>query len=127
MNGKVTIGGRDFSVPEFSIRQQRIVTPLLMSAAGVTGDLSNAEEFGRVLDCVYDCLTVKDRAGNPINDISKDDFEDLRCGPLHIATVVLPALMTQAGLKQPGDPSTEGGAGQAAPDTPLPGGTTSTT
>ena len=31
---KVTIGGRDFTVPEFSIKSQRKVTPALMRVAG---------------------------------------------------------------------------------------------
>ncbi len=127
---KVTIGGRDFSVPEFSGWAQRKVTPLLMKATGYL-DIADEETFGRLLDTVFTCLTIQTvdgrKDGRKVNDISQDDFEALRIKPYSIATEVLPVLLKQAGLASEKAVDAAIGRATATPDTPLPGASTSTT
>lgn len=120
---KVTIGGREFSVSEFSVKAQRKVTPALMDVAKYAGNIGDADKFGLLLDTIFLCLTIEDPTV-----ITRDEFEALKVKPLQLATEVLPVLLTQAGLQEqkPGQ-LLNGKGGPAAPDTPLPGENTSTT
>jgi hypothetical protein len=126
---KVTIGGREFTVPEFPFWAQRKVSPALLKASANARNLEDEEKFGQLLDAVYFSLTISTVDGKPagakINDISKEDFECLKIKALHLATEVLPILLRQAGLIQ--EKAGTGGGGAVQPDTPLPGKTTSTT
>lgn len=117
---KVTIGGRTFTVPEFTIKQQRKITPALMTVAAYGGAIEDENKFGKMIDTIYLCLT---EAGN---EITKDEFENLKMKALPLATEVLPVLLRQAGLTQD-KPAAAGPGGSAEPKTPLPGETTSTT
>lgn len=121
---KVKIGDREFVVPEYSLRQQRVISPMLKEVSEVAGEVGG---FPKMIDAIYECLTVKGKDGTPINDISKDDFDDLKCGYPHVLAEVLPVLMKQAGFNLDGPADSKGGAGDAAPRTPLSGETTSTT
>jgi hypothetical protein len=127
-DAKVTLGGRDFAVPQFSIWAQRKVTPMLLGMVGKLDKLEDPENFGKLVDVVYDVLTIQTvdgkKSGQKVNDISKDDFEDLSIRAMDLAKDVIPVLLVQAGLanKKEG-----GGAGAAVPETPLAGETTSTT
>ncbi len=121
----VTLGGRTFAVPQFSIRQQRTVSPALMSLSGKAQQIGDPAIFAELIDTIYMCLTVPGNDKKPINDISKDEFEELPMGALEMATEVLPMLLRQAGLIKVN--AVPGGAGDAAPQTPLSGATTSTT
>ncbi len=128
----VTIGGRTFTVPEFPFWAQRKVSPSLLKASSNARDLEDEGKFGQLLDAIYSALTINTVDGKPggakVNDISKEDFECLKIKSMHLATEVLPILLRQAGLIQEktGAPTT-GNGGSAAPDSPLPGETTSTT
>lgn len=127
---KVTIGGRDFSVPEFSGWAQRTVTPALMKVAGNV-DISDEETFGRLLDTVFKCLTIQTvdgrKDGKPVNAITVDEFEALHIRPVEIAMKVLPVLFKQAGLTPNKDAAALPGGVAPMPGTPLPGETISTT
>lgn len=126
---KITLGGRDFAVPQFSIWAQRRVTPLLLGMVGKLDKLEDPKNFGELVDVVYEVLTTQTvdgkKSGQKVNDISKDEFEELNILAMDLATGVIPVLLTQAGLARKKD--VPGGVGAAVPDTPLPGETTSTT
>lgn len=78
--------------------------------------------FGLMLDTVFLCLTIESE-----NPIDKDEFESLRIKALDLS-IAIRVLLEQAGLKKAGaDQPPQGGAGGAAPETPLNGETTSTT
>lgn len=125
----VTIGGRAFLVPEFSIWAQRKVSPALLNVASHGAAIADPVKFGELLDTVYLALTTETKDGSPdgekVNAITKDEFERLKMKALSLATEVLPTLLRQAGLTQSEAVPAAGGA--AAPDSPLPGATTSTT
>ncbi len=100
----VEIGGRTFSVPEFSGWANRKVSPALMQAAKLANELADGDNYSKLLDTVYMCLTVQTKDGKKdgpkVNDISAEEFDNLRINSLHIAEKVLPLLLTQAGLKR---------------------------
>lgn len=116
----VTIGGRQFAIPEFTVKQQRKVTPALMKMSTILGDLANEEAFGQMLDTLFLCITIGRE-----DAISRDEFEGLPIRPFEMANSVFPVLLQQAGLIKAAGGT--GGAGDAAPDTPLSGETTLTT
>lgn len=131
MDEKISLGGRDFTVPQFPIWAQRTLTPRLLAMTGKLDSLDDPKTFGELLDIVYDALTIGTvdgkKNGQKINDISKQDFEDLPILAMDLAQNVIPTLLVRIGLakKKPNEPV--GGAGAAVPDTPLDGATTSTT
>lgn len=126
----IKIGDREFAVPEFSGWAQRVVSPMLMKASKLAPSIEEEESFGKVLDAVYTALTIQTidgkKTGKKVNDISKEDFEELRFKSLQMAQEILPTLLRQAGLIRKEDGKSNGKGGPAAPDSPLPGETTST-
>lgn len=123
----ITLGDRTFTVPQFSIRQQRKISPTLMALSGKAQQIGDPEVFAELIDTIFMCLTIDGPDKKPINNITKDEFEDLPMGALAMATEVLPMMLRQAGLVKVDATPAPGGAGAAVPQTPLTGETTSTT
>lgn len=124
----VKIGDFEFKVPEFSGWAQRVVSPALTKASSL--DMSDAKAYGTFLDTLYAALTIQTvdgkKDGAKVNEITKDDFENLRFKSIHLAKEVLPTLLRQAGLIADKDsPESKGGAAPM-PGTPLNGASTST-
>lgn len=114
---KITLGGKEFTVPQLPIRVQRIVVPGLMKLGPVMMGAKNdpslitTEVFDQLVDLLHAGLSHADK------DFTKDQLLDLPATQAEFNAAFL-AIGRQAGLTVP-EPGKVGVPGEA-PATPKP-------
>ena len=111
---KITLGKREFLVPEFTIREQRKLVPLMMRAAAVN-PLTAGEAELTVLFDILKVVTARKGASNGAVPLTDEQFEEL---PVKVLTEVAPAMKVIA--QQMGLEAVPAGEGQAGASPPNP-------
>lgn len=98
---KVTLGGREFAVPEFVVKEQRKFVPLMMECGRVNIMAAGETELGLIYDLLYAAIGRARCYPEGTTPISKDEFEEL---PVKLMTEAMPAIKviaTQLGMEVP--------------------------
>ena len=96
---KVTIGGREYAVPEFSVKEQRKIIPLMMRAGQVDWTNMAADDFDVVYDIAYTAIFERTRKveGFAPPQMPREDFDEL---PVRLDEIMklIPVIGQQAGM-----------------------------
>lgn len=104
---KRTLGGREFAIPEFPIKQQRKITPILVRLSRLSIGELDEDSYGELVDSLSEILVE-------LGLITADEFEMLPAKLLEFPPLI-EAMLIQCGLTV-GKPGASGATAEAGKD-----------